>query len=80
MEFSLEELREMPHTLSTYIVVRNYLEETNDYNAYLFIIQEYINDIPGIEIFKLMSKAHNSFDEKMLETLNVVLFENIRVL
>jgi len=78
MRYSLDDLLKMPHTLNTYIVVRNYLEETNDYNAYVYIIQEFINDIPGIEIFKLMDKAYKSMDEKRLEALDVVLFKNIR--
>ena len=77
MNITLEELMKLPHSLNTYIVVRNYLVETNDYNAYVYIIQNYIDDIPGIEIFKLMDQASKSFDEKKMEALDVVLFASV---
>lgn len=58
---------------------KNYLDETNDYNVYVYIIQNYIDGIPGIEIFRLMDKASKSFDKKKMEALDVVLFANVRV-
>ncbi len=79
MKLTFEDLKGLPHSLNTYIVVKNYLDETNDYNAYVYIIQNYIDEIPGIEIFRLMDKASKSFDEKKMEALDVVLFANVRV-
>jgi len=79
MKSTFEDLKGLPHSLNTYIVVKNYLDETNDYNAYVYIIQNYIDEIPGIEIFRLMDKASKSFDEKKMEALDVVLFANVRV-
>lgn len=79
MKLTFEDLNELPHSLNTYIVVKKYLDETNDYNAYVYIIQNYIDEIPGIEIFRLMDKASKSFDEKKMEALDVVLFANVRV-
>jgi len=77
MDITFEELMKLPHSLNTYVVAKNYLDETNDYNAYVYIIQNYIDDIPGIEVFKLMDKASKSFDEKKMEALVVVLFASI---
>lgn len=79
MKLTFEDLKGLPHSLNTYIVVKNYLDETNDYNAYVYIIQNYIDEISGIEIFRLMDKASKSFDEKKMEALDVVLFANVRV-
>ena len=49
MKLTFEDLKGLPHSLNTYIVVKNYLDETNDYNAYVYIIPG-VYDIHGIVV------------------------------
>lgn len=77
MGYSLEEMIAMPHTIGTYLAVKDYLEETNDPVAYIYLIKHYIHDVPGIEIYRLMAMAHEFLDEEALEKVIVVLFKSI---
>lgn len=74
---NIDELMNMPHSVNSYLVIRDYLNETNDIMAYIYLIQNYINDVPGVEIFRLMDQAHKSLDEESLEAVVVVLFKSI---
>ena len=77
MGYTLEEMIAMPHTIGTYLMVKDYLEETNDLEAYIYLIKNYIHDVPGTEIYRLMDMAHEFLDEESLKKVIVVLFKSI---
>lgn len=74
---TMDDFMNMPHSVNSYLIIKDYLDETNDLMAYIYLIQNYIHDVPGVEIFRLMDRAHKTLDEDSLETMVVTLFENI---